>query len=353
MPSLSGVPAARDNNFNLIRQLAAIGVLVSHSFPLALGRGSPEPQAPLTGASLGELAVCMFFAISGFFITGSFERRKDFAGFVAARLARVFPGLIVMLVLTVAVLGPAFTALPIDRYLTSPRTLTYVPRNLTLQLLQWDLPGVFTANPYPNVVNGSLWTLIYEVAGYALVAVVGLAGGLRRDRFAGLLAVYLATVLVARAFGHHSAMIGLSLPFVIGMAFYVFRDVIPLRFGITLGLAGLSWASIGTVVAEFSRSLFVGYTALWLGHLRVPGLRGYNRLGDYSYGTYIYAFPVQQAVTALLPGSSPWLLTALALPVTALLSVLSWHLVESPALERRDQLARFLRFASVRPAVPH
>lgn len=353
MPSLANAASDRNNHFNLIRLLAAIGVLISHSYPIALGHGTPDPLDALIGCSIGELAVELFFAISGFFITGSFDRRKDLAGFIAARVARIFPALCVMLLLTVAVLGPAFTTLPIDRYLASPRTLTYLPRNLSLLFLQWDLPGVFAGNRYPDVINGSLWTLFCEVLCYAMVAVVGSAGALQPRRFAVLLATYLPSALTAMAFGYSPWPLKLSLPFIVGMTLYVFRGSIPVRPDVVLALAGFAWVAKGTILGAFAPGLLLGYGAMWLGHLRLPALLAFNRLGDYSYGTYIYAFPVQQCVAALLPAWGPWQMTAVALPVTLLLAVLSWHLVEEQGLNRREQLAGLLRAMSARSFAGH
>ena len=74
------------------------------------------------------------------------------------------------------------------------------------------------------------------------------------------------------------------------------------------------------------------YLVMWLAYVPAGPVRAYNQVGDYSYGIYIYAFPVQQAVVALVPGISPAGVLAASLPIVAMLAVLSWHLIESPAL---------------------
>ena len=69
--------------------------------------------------------------------------------------------------------------------------------------------------------------------------------------------------------------------------------------------------------------------------------RAFNRLGDYSYGLYIFSFPIQQILIAKLGApvaSSPVTLLAAAFPVTLALAALSWHVVEQPALRQK---ARF------------
>lgn len=41
--TLGEVAVGRDNNFNLIRMVAATGVLVSHAFPITYGSSTPSP----------------------------------------------------------------------------------------------------------------------------------------------------------------------------------------------------------------------------------------------------------------------------------------------------------------------
>src|SRR5271166_1142826 len=133
----------RDNNFNLIRMIAATAVLVSHAYPLALGAGTIEPLEHWLGMSLGTLAVCSFFLISGYFISHSFHRKHDVIEFTAARVLRSYPGLFAALIVTVFIQGPAFTKFRLGAYFSQPETRLYLPRNLSLIALQYVLPGVF------------------------------------------------------------------------------------------------------------------------------------------------------------------------------------------------------------------
>ena len=111
MRRLGEVAQGRDNNFNLIRLCAATAVLVSHAWPLTRGPGTVEPLQRLTGHSLGTLAVYVFFAVSGFFVSASFARRASAADFLAARALRLFPALTVSLVLVTLLMGPLLTTL--------------------------------------------------------------------------------------------------------------------------------------------------------------------------------------------------------------------------------------------------
>lgn len=343
LKTFADLPAGRDNHFNLIRLVAAAAVLVSHSYPLTRGMGSEEPLEQLTGQSLGAAAVYIFFGISGYMITRSFDRRTDLWSFAAARIARIFPGLLVVLALTAFILGPIAANVDWRTFFGDPAVWTYVPRNLSLRFLQFELPYVFTGNIYPGAINGSLWTLFWEVACYGMVVVLGLLGALRGKWFLGFLALYVAFSCYIAITGEPGSWTRLSFPFVTGMAIYLFRDRIPASGMALAAVCAGALLLYTTPVWPLAYGLALAYLALLLGHAKAHWLLGYNRLGDYSYGTYIYAFPAQQTVSWLFPGISAIEMIALTLPVTIALAVLSWHLIEHPALERRERLAALIR----------
>ena len=175
MRILADLDQGRNNNFNLIRFVAALAVLVSHAWPIALGADAVQPLEALTGYSLGGLAVFVFFAASGYFITASFARSRSAEVFLLARALRLFPCLAVSLLLVALIMGPLVSTLGLGDYMTHPNTVTFLLRNITLAFPQYTLPGVFTDQPYP-AVEGSIWTLIHEVACYALVFIAGISG---------------------------------------------------------------------------------------------------------------------------------------------------------------------------------
>ncbi len=250
------------------------------------------------------------------------------------------PALAVVLLLTVLVLGPLVTTLPLADYARRPETLTYVPRNLSLALGQSGLPGVFGDNPYPRAINGSLWTLFFEVACYGGVMLVGVLGVLRSRLGMGIalglfVLVYLAVTLTplrAAAPDRLLSLLRLGLPFAIGTGFYVWRARLVLHPGLLLGLAGLTLLAWNSVLYPALFVLSLCYVVFLLAYLPGGLLRRYNRRGDYSYGTYVYAFPVQQLVVFLFHPMNPLVNIAIALPVTLALAVLSWTWVERPAL---------------------
>lgn len=325
--------AGRDNHFNLLRMIAATGVLVSHAYPISLGGRVDEPlEGLLHGLSLGTLCVMVFFAISGFFIARSFDNRSDLSAFLLARGLRLFPALAVVLGVTILA-GAVLTTAPAGTYWAAAPD--YFLRNVTLFFLQYELPGVFEANPFGGAINGSLWTLSYEVLCYLGVVVCGVLGLLSRPRlfavalvcFAILYGISMATDLHVRL----ERLLRLGLPFAVGVAIWVWRDHVPVS--IPLALAGLAVAAAFWWTPVFLPVFVVAlsYAVIVIGYVQIPGALSYNRLGDYSYGTYVYAFPLQQLV-AWLGVTDPLANIALALPATLVMAALSWHLVEAPAL---------------------
>lgn len=340
----------RDNNFNLVRIIAAFAVLVSHSFALALGSmvEFAEPLKKSLDVTLGSIAVDLFFIASGFLVTGSLLTRKSIVEFLWARLLRIFPALLVMVLLIVFGLGVYFTALPYSTYFADSKTYLFLVKNSTLLAgFAQKLPGVFLGNPVPNVVNGSLWSMPYEVRMYALLAILWTVARLAKQR--RFLAFEWALVSIALAagiwklFGYSAAdvldsgqgrLARLLFAFFSGATFYVLKERITLS-------RPLFWLLLGALLASAldRRAFFVVYSLaapyllFYFAYVPAGFIRRYNRVGDYSYGVYIYAFPVQQSVAALIPQVSVLSMFLLSATITLTLAVLSWHFLERHALD--------------------
>jgi peptidoglycan/LPS O-acetylase OafA/YrhL len=342
MTSLGDLSQGRDNNLNLIRALAALAVLVSHAYPISLGSGAQEPLKALFGHTLGSLAVYVFFIISGFLIAMSFARSRSTGRFVLARVLRLFPGLIVSMSLIALIMGPFVTTLAPLAYLTDPQTWTSILRNVTLIKPQFTLPGVFETQPFTGV-QGSIWTLFHEVACYVGVLILGVTGLLQRRSLATLiLALYIAGWVVTTALGIEihprvEKLYKLSVPFMLGTVIFLWQDRIVMSIFGVIATAALCWALHGTALYDLALFVALAYATFWLAY--VPGgiLRAYNRLGDYSYGIYIYAFPMQGLAVWLYGPQSPMINMMIALPLTLIPSILSWHYIEKPALDLRHK----------------
>lgn len=327
------------NNFDALRLAAAALVIVSHAFPLSSGSNLAEPLQRLSGGqmTLGHLAVLVFFVVSGFLITRSFERRPTLVDFARNRALRLLPALVCMVALMTFALGPLFTRLPLREYFTDGRFASYW-LNVTLVATRYSLPGVFEANPFPNAVNGVLWTLRYEALFYAVTAALGGFGLLRGRVLLALVAVALAVPWLGdvpgdrylRMFRFYGA----------GSALCLYRDTIPLDG--RLAGAALAACALATWLGGLEEAFVAAgaYLVVYMAFAPWLPLAGAGRFGDFSYGLYIYGFPAQQAVAALLGPGHGWLANlALGFPPALLLSVLSWHGVEKRALRRKRRSA--------------
>lgn len=327
------------NNFNAVRLFLATSVIFSHSFVLN-GTGS-DPTVPLLGVPVSNLSVDAFFALSGFLVTRSMENKSPQA-FLAARLRRLLPGFLVMLALTVFVLGPLVTTLPLAAYFGASETWSYFVANASLLLTRYELPGVFETLPHSGAVNGSLWTLRYEL--YCYVGLVLLAGSglLNVVRMVRLLpAAFLCALLIA-ALPAGDGFIGslmqqgprLALAFLCGSAAYLFREHIVLSWRLIAAIGAAYLAIEAVSDAWLLKPVLVTFGVLGLGMLTARNRAVFANIPDYSYGMYIYAFPVQQLLVLGLGPINPYLHMALSVMMTLPLAALSWHCVEAPVLNR-------------------
>ncbi|MDR3417421.1 MAG: acyltransferase [Nevskia sp.] len=171
----------RDNAFNLLRLSAALLVFLSHEH---LVTGKPLPIQ-------GYFGVYVFFIISGFLIARSWDQRSSTFQYLKNRGLRILPGLWTVVLLTIFVIGPLATDLPLSRYFADSHTWKYL-LNLVFDL-QLTLPGVFVDNPYP-IVNTPLWTLAHEAIFYVTLAALGSLFRLHMRHV--VLAVYLSAMLL-------------------------------------------------------------------------------------------------------------------------------------------------------------
>src|ERR1700730_5959219 len=132
----------RQNNFDALRLIAAAAVVFSHSFLIAEGTQDHEPLIWLTGnqSILGLVGVFVFFAISGFLVTQSFEQTGDAWRFLAKRALRIFPGLFVVTWLYAFVLAPLVSTLWPSTFLSRPEPYEYVLGNILLDQTVHELP---------------------------------------------------------------------------------------------------------------------------------------------------------------------------------------------------------------------
>ncbi len=335
-PTVAQALARGPNGFTGLRLALALAVVVSHAFSVAGGTVADEPLVRTTGFTLGEHAVNGFFAVSGFLVTMSCDRRglKDY---VLARTLRILPGLVAATLVVSLILGAALTRLPIAEYFRDPGLWTFIRGTLTTFKSNAALPGVFEGHLY-RAPLGTVWTLKYEVLCYCGVLVASLCGLLRRRWVVGLLCLGLAVALFtlaalrgdALAKGTETAL-RLPLIFAAGACLYLWRDTLRISLPAVLCL-GVALFVLARTPA-YSPLLFLAsaYAAVWLA-LGSLASRIFDPPADLSYGIYLYGWPVQQTLHALWPEPSGLALLAPALAITLGVAALSWYAVEKPAL---------------------
>jgi peptidoglycan/LPS O-acetylase OafA/YrhL len=320
-------------------------VIVGHSYELLL---KPEPFHRAFGYdSFGGVGVIIFFAVSGNLVTQSRERCASVWDFLWRRALRLLPALWLLIFLTVFVAGPVLTRLSVGTYFSSPTTHDYL-RGLMLSFRS-ILPGVFENSPLQMGVNGSLWTLPIEAKCYAVLAMAGLLPA-RMWRW-GVMAFALSAAAVfavqmwygvfrVPVFAMESHVyVKLVGAFALGALCCVYRWEHALRVPLAAVILLLVLLA-GVVARESALKVWPVYVAalawfaLALG--RSPILSGFSMPHDYSYGLYLYAFPIQQMLISALPGIKPWPLIGLTTLCALACAAFSWHAVERPFLALKN-----------------
>jgi peptidoglycan/LPS O-acetylase OafA/YrhL len=330
----------RDNNFNAMRFVAASLVVFSHSYALS-GHIAEEPLARAVGIlDFGGVAVIIFFVISGFLVTRSAQLTPNLGYFVRARLLRIWPGLMLTAMLSVFVLGPVATELPLRDFFLASETWTYLV-SIPIFDVGHNLPGVFTRNPVPHGVNGSLWTIQVEVWLYAVTAALVLVRILKTPIAANLLCTgcVIGYLLFPNAvipwIPRHDAYMTPRLvgSFLVGSMLYTNRRMVPLGTVSGVVLIVLAIMSIGTSLLGILFYVTIGYWVILLALHPQFYLPFLNSHADYSYGIYVFAFPVQQTIISIAGPRSPLFLFAMSYPIVLALAAMSWTWVESRALK--------------------
>ncbi len=354
-----------NNNFNLIRLLCAWGVLIYHCAPLAEKTVVfDDPFWAFFGASMGEILVTVFFSVSGFLIYRSICRSSGVLSYIVARTLRLLPALIVVMIISVFILGPLISTLSLESYFSNPNTWSYLSYNLNLldMRTQYALPGSFESNPYPSTVNGSLWTLPIETRMYVVTIVIFYASTLCFSiqpssnhsiiRFIFLSAFVLLGFLVTEHYQvigdrHKLSIAVFACAFLIGSVCYSFKENIPLKFswGVIL-LFGTQWLNESTIYPLYL-AFCITYITLVLAYLPRGRVLAFNKVGDYSYGMYIFAFPVQQSLSHWTDIGF-WGMVFWATVITLFLSIISWHIIEKPALSKKSVIMQKLSFTFIK-----
>jgi len=346
--------------FDFLRIFLAVSVLATHSVLITQGNIHLFESKPFT--LLYWVVLPLFFALSGFLITGSAMRLK-LKDFLLNRGMRIVPALAVDICIAALIIGPIFTTLPLTQYFTSYEFYAYFA-NVT-GIIHYVLPGVFESNPFPATVNGSLWTVPFEIGCYIIMSAFMISGVLNRRGVAlAVSAVTTAYIVLTYSPGFHVLdLLGNRLHtlmdhffaergnflysyFMTGSMFYLFRYQIPyhpkwllLCVVIFIAAAYGVFESQPSLAEKLLLMPVTIYIMVYVGIAKIPPLPLYHR-GDYSYGVYLYGYPIQQVIVTLAPSvTSPLLHFVISLPLVTLVAMFSWHCIEKPILRLRKKFS--------------
>jgi len=329
------------NNFDGLRLIASLMVLISHQFALL---GTREPTLA-QGMTLGSIAVAMFFVMSGYLVTESWYQDPHITRFAMRRLLRIWPALMVATVVLVLA-STAITSVPLHEFF-GRETRRFITFNAQFRPV-YTLPGVFVtapANAVMSAVNGSWWTIPLEAKCYVYLVALG-AIGLRRRAFSMLALLVVAFMYVRTLPGHtmDNAFDNLSYFytafFLTGVCARQFAGEIRRNYRLML-CAGAAFLLVAGLLRQpwLAEWAFIAPLTLLAGSRSTPGLRSAARYGDLSYGIYIYAYFAQQLTIHLWPAMPSYAATiGIACVVTIMLGWCSWHAVEAPALALKRRL---------------
>lgn len=343
----------RTYGFDYLRLGLALAVVLVHSVSTTYG---PKNGNFVFEGWLRPLTVSIlpaFFALSGFLVCGSLARNPSLFAFLILRAIRIVPALTAETILCAIVIGPALTGISIWQYLSDPIFYKYFLN--IIGFIQFYLPGVFLDNPFPRVINGQLWTVPIELECYVALAMIFIFGLFTRI----WLLVPLFLAITAYTLANHYTRSGIALEvanvhqrvlllsFLAGVILYQLRDRVPYSVPLVV-LSGL--ASYGLLLrtdTSYFVPLPIAYLVASVGILEIPK-RTFLLRGDYSYGIFLFGFPVQQTFAHLAAQGAPrlqcwWINCLVCMPLSIGMAYLSWHLIEARVLARKRAIVEIVR----------
>jgi len=344
------------NNFDFLRLVFALSVIITHSVILS-GSGLQDPLQYLTSGqfSFSDLGLAGFFTISGYLVFESLKRSNSIFEYYKKRVLRIYPGLLVALIVTMMV-GAIVSDLNAKHYFTESLTYKYILLKLSMFLRPNGLPEVFTGNPFPNEANGSLWTIPYEFLFYVLLSSVYFIRNKAHTVLLALGCIYLLAILIY--YGKGSIVPGATYYYIdkpfrffrfdpfFSFGFYFCSGAILTNFKVFLKVYKVQILMMGMLLSVIfvMQNIFVVASHFvlpvliisfgilqtkWVNNLAV-------KIGDLSYGIYIYAFLIQQTLVHYFP-LNYFELAICTIPLSFLVGYLSWNYIEKPFLKLKSK----------------
>lgn len=358
MTTLANTFDPRANSIGFIRWLMAFLVIFSHAGPIGGFYGGQDLGTQWSDEqSLGGVAVGGFFFFSGFLITKSRMGRSTLPRFFWRRILRIFPAFWVALLVTAFVLAPIawlHRVGPLSAYFSASTEspLSYFANNMFLSLGQRNIAGLGEQLPYFQILgsrdwNGSAWTLIYEFSAYIAVGVLGLIGALANRKVGAIICasmIALSTLQWLRVgeLGKYLPIFQdiyillLLPPFAFGILFALYAEKIPLDGRVAAACLVFAVFTYGKGGFLVFGQYALYYFLMWFA-TRVTIVKNWERFGDFSYGIYIFAWPIMTFVAYFGLQTRGWLVYHVVVIVLVhIAAYLSWHLIEKPAMSLKD-----------------
>lgn len=293
--------SGRNNNLNIIRFIAALFVIYSHSFPIT-GNGLDYLNRLTDGQiDFGGVAVSIFFFYGGFLICKSVQRTRTAKDFFKARILRIIPPLALVTFFLALIVGPFLTKLSVAEYYTNAGTYKYLLNSVFI--LFHNLPGVFEDNPFNPTVNGPLWTLPVEFLCYIMCFVLYKLKLLEKKKIIIISIPAFVIYGVVWNFMADGSLIRAAIRpavlFLVGMICYIYKDLIPIKP--IYGIVALLLCVVSCVFGFFNVIIFVCFTyfLLWIGFGTKIKLSAFGSKHEMSYGMYLIGWPIQQVLCVI------------------------------------------------------
>lgn len=329
-------------NVNLLRFVAAVLVIFSHSFYVSASKEDPFSIFCNGQTNFGGIAVGALFFLSGFYVTKSLYKKNDVKEYMGKRCVRIFPQLWIVVLLSVLILGPVLTNLPLKAYFSDGSTYLYLLNGILLPV--HNLPGVFEYNVYDATVNGPLWTMPVEFAAYCVIAVILVISKyifknekLQKVFHVICICVLFVAFVVLDVFVKNDFLITVVRPLIIffmGVLYCDYAEKIKLNIPVGMAMLAVIVTSCKLGFLNYALILCLPYVVVTL-TLGTKQLKIDSKLMNISYEMYLLGWPIQQTVVHCFGGTmSPYLNCLITLPIDILLAFVVYVFIKKMEKKR-------------------
>lgn len=345
----------KNNIFDYIRIILAFCVIFTHSYPIFFGPTASDPitEKILRTETVGGIAVICFLVLSGFMSTQSIIHSKNSKQFILKRILRIFPSLILMLLLTIFIIaplgysgeGPYFSKSVSDYFFGNVNVFTNT---------RYSIDGVFQNNPYPSAINGSIWTIKHEFMAYIVLMLLSLCSMLKDRKYTLGMTILVMVIYILGVtpvltikklafigiLNEISQFIKLLMYFLIGTTIYLYKDKIHVSFKGFIMACIILIFGILINITNYVIIFVLPYMLMYLGTIKISEKKDIlKKIGDFSYGLYIYAFPIQQLIVYYLREKiNIFQYIGLSMLITAVVSVITTLIVDNNVKRIKEKI---------------